>query len=120
MIDVQEPKKRKLASIQKVIGVRSIEGADRVEVCQIQGYECVVAKKDNFKVGDLVVYVECDSILPDKPEFEFLRETKFRIKIRKMRGQVSQGIVFPLTILQPYGTIVEQDGIKKLILKKDL
>lgn len=91
---------RKLASIQKVIGIRPIEGADKIEVCQVLGWECVV-KRGEFKVGDLVVYCEIDSVMPEKAEFEFLRERKFRIKTIKLRKQVSQGIVFPLTVLPP-------------------
>jgi anti-repressor protein len=33
-----------------------------------------VAKKDNFKVGDKIVYIEIDSQLPEREEFEFLRD----------------------------------------------
>jgi len=90
---------RKLASIQKITDIRPIEGADKIMVCNILGWEVVIAKRDNFKVGDLVVYVEVDSILPEKPEFEFMRERKFRVKTIKLRKQFSQGIVFPLSIL---------------------
>lgn len=90
---------RKLASIQKITNLEPIDGADMIEKATVLGWELVVAKKDNFKIGDLCVYCEIDSILPEKPEFEFLRERKFRIKTIKLRGQVSQGIAFPLTIL---------------------
>jgi hypothetical protein len=89
---------RKLASIQKVIGIRPIEGGDKIEVCQVLGWECVT-KKGEFKVGDFVVYCEVDSIMPEKQEFEFLRERKFRIRTIKLKKQISQGIVFPLDIL---------------------
>ena len=89
---------RKLASIQKVIDIKPIEGADRIEVATILGWQLVV-KKGEFKIGDYCVYCEIDSILPDKPQFEFLRKKKFRIKTMKMRGQISQGIAFPLSIL---------------------
>lgn len=90
---------RKLASIQKIVNLEPIPGADMIEKATVLGWELVVAKKDGFKVGDLCVYMEVDSILPDKPEFEFLRERKFRIKTIKLKGQVSQGICFPLSIL---------------------
>lgn len=90
---------RKLASIQRIVSLSPIEGADKIEKCVVLGFELVVAKKDNFKAGDLCVYCEVDSILPDKPEFEFLRERKFRIKTIKLKQQVSQGICFPLSIL---------------------
>ena len=90
---------RKLASVRRIVSLSPIVGADLIEKATILGWEVVVAKKDNLKVGDLVVYCEVDSILPDKPEFEFLRERKFRIRTIKLKGQVSQGIVFPLSIL---------------------
>jgi len=39
--------------------------------------------------------VEIDSVLPERPEFEFLRSKDFRIKTMKMAGVISQGICFP-------------------------
>lgn len=96
---------RKLASIQRIVSLTPIPGADMIEKATVLGWELVVAKKDNFKVGDLCVYCEIDSILPDKPEFEFLRERKFRIKTIKLKGQVSQGICFPLSVLPPLASV---------------
>jgi len=98
MNDIQEQPKRKLASIQKIAAISPIEGADKIQVAMIEGFFCVI-RKDEFKVGDLVVYISTDSILPERPEFEFMRERKFRVKTIKLRGQVSEGLVFPLTIL---------------------
>lgn len=105
---------RKLASIQKIVSLEPIKDADKIEKATVLGWELVVAKKDNFKVGDLVVYCEVDSILPDKPEFEFLRERKFRIKTIKLRGQISQGICFPLSIL-PNGKYLEGDDVTDIL-----
>lgn len=89
---------RKLASIQKVTNVRPIEGRDRIEQININGWN-VIVKKDEFKEGDLCVYVEIDSKLPEKPEFEFLASKKYIIKTMKLGGVRSEGIVFPLSIL---------------------
>ena len=89
---------RKLASIQRIISLDVIDGADQIEKATVLGWN-VVVKKGDFKAGELVVYCEVDSILPEKPEFEFLRDRKFRIRTIKLRGQVSQGICFPLSIL---------------------
>ncbi|MDX2188591.1 MAG: RNA ligase (ATP) [Bacteroidota bacterium] len=97
---------RKLASIQKILSLEPIEGADAIEKATVLGWQLVV-KKNEFKVGDFVVYCEIDSILPDKPEFEFLRPRGFRIKTIRLRGQISQGICFPLSILPPDFDIVE-------------
>ena len=38
-----------------------------------------------------------------RPEFEFLRQNKFLIRTRIIRGCISQGIVFPLSILENVG-----------------
>ena len=78
---------RKLASIQKVVSVGPIKDAEKIEKVTVLGWE-LVAKKGEFKPGDLVVYIEIDSILPEKPEFEFMRERKFRVRTIKLRGQV--------------------------------
>ncbi|MBI4648444.1 MAG: RNA ligase (ATP) [Bacteroidia bacterium] len=109
---------RKLASIQRVKSIEPIEGADAIEKATVLGWQLVV-KKGEFKPGDLGVYLEIDSVLPERPEFEFLRERKFRIKTIRLRGQISQGICFPLSIL-PAGVEIEEDkdvtdilGIKK-------
>lgn len=40
------------------------------------------------------------SAMNTRPEFEFLRSVKFRIKTRRILGLVSQGICFPLSILE--------------------
>jgi hypothetical protein len=91
---------RKLAHIERIEWIRPIEGADKIELCGVLGWQCVIAKKDNFKVGDYVIYCEIDSVMPDKPEFEFLRERKFRVKTIKLRGQISQGLVLPTYYLK--------------------
>ena len=89
---------RKLASIQIIKNLEPIPGADLIEKATVLGWECVV-KKGDFKIGSWVIYVEIDSIMPDRPEFEFLRPRKFKIKTAKMKGQISQGIAFPIDIL---------------------
>lgn len=89
---------RKLATIARISTLSDIPGADSIEKATIRGWELVV-KKHEFRPGDLCVYVEVDSILPDRAEFEFMRSRKFRVKTIKLRGQISQGIAFPLTVL---------------------
>lgn len=86
---------RKLAHIELIESLSPIEGADKIEVAQVLGWQCVV-KKGEFKIGDKVVYVEVDSVMPEKPEFEFLRDRKFRVKTIKLKGQISQGLVIPI------------------------
>lgn len=89
---------RKLASVRKISEIRPIPNADSIEVALVDGWE-VVVKKGEFKENDLIVFVEVDSIVPERPEFEFLRDRKFRVRTIKLRKQISQGLVCPLSIL---------------------
>lgn len=89
---------RKLATIERIAEIHPIPGADAIERAVIRGWNVVIMKGE-FSVGDLCVYCEIDSLMPERPEFEFLRPRGFRIRTVKMRGQVSQGICFPLNIL---------------------
>lgn len=89
---------RKLASIKSISDLMPIEGKDRIELAAVDGWH-VIVKKGEFQIGGKCVYIEIDSVLPEKPEFEFLRSKNFRIKTMKMAGVISQGICFPLSIL---------------------
>jgi len=40
---------RKLAHIEVIESIHPIEGADKIEMCKVLGWECVV-KKGEFKV----------------------------------------------------------------------
>ncbi len=100
---------RKLASIRKISDIQPIEGADLIELAIVDGWKVVVGKEVGHKVGDFVIYCEVDSFLPIREEFEFLRKSSyrkmidqegFRLKTIKLRGQVSQGLIIPLSILE--------------------
>jgi len=67
--------------------------ADSLSVVRIGGYQCVVRTAD-WKEGDLGVYIPPDSVVPDTEEFAFLGKNK-RIKVRKLRGVYSQGLLIP-------------------------
>jgi len=97
---------RKLASIQRIWKIEPIEGADRIELAHILGWQCVV-NKGQFREMDLAVYFEVDSFLPIAPEFEFLRASSYRktdimgegfcLRTMKFRGQISQGLLLPVS-----------------------
>ena len=96
---------RKLASIQRIWKIESIEDADRIELAYVLGWKCVV-NKGQFKPMDLAVYFEIDSFLPIRDEFEFMRKSSykktdimgegFRLKTLRFRGQISQGLLLPI------------------------
>jgi len=112
---------RQLATIQVIAAIEPITGADAIQRARVLGW-WVVVKSGEYLPGDPVVYCEVDSLVPERPEFEFLRKSSyrpaidngegfrrpagFRIKTIKLRGQVSQGICLPLSVLPP-GTATE-------------
>jgi len=87
-----------LATVQTIKEIKPIENADRIEVAKVLGWE-VVVKKNEFKVGDLCIYVEIDTLIPNKDWSKFLftgshvDDEYHRLRTIKLRGQVSQGLV---------------------------
>ena len=105
---------RKLASIQAIKALEPIERADAIEKATVLGWQLVV-KKGEFKVGDMAVYCEIDSLMPEKPEFEFLKPRGMRVKTIRLRGQISQGICFPLSILPSDFPISEDSDVTDIL-----
>jgi len=94
---------KKLATIQKITELNPIPKADRIEVASVLGWKLVV-KKGEFQAGDLCVYIVIDTLLPPTSWNEFLHdksdpEKKIRLRTVKMRGQISQGLALPMSIL---------------------
>lgn len=91
---------RALAHIEKIEWVRPIEGADNIELIGVLGWVCI-AKKNEFNVGDMAVYIEIDSKCPETDErFAFLENKKFKVKTMKL-GKfkvISQGLALPLSL----------------------
>lgn len=110
---------RKLATIRKIDSLAPIEGKDRIELATLGGWT-VIVQKGEFNTGDLCVYCEPDSLLPDKPMFEFLRKRCWndkyqghRIKSMKMAGVYSYGIVFSTSIIN--GPVKEGEDVSDAI-----
>lgn len=89
---------RALAHVEKIVDIRPIEGADRVELATVLGWHVMVAK-EQFKVGDLAIYIEIDSKVPNKEPFLFLEKKHFAVKTQKyFKGTVlSQGLLMSLS-----------------------
>ena len=104
---------RKLATIRKIDALRPIPDADAIECAVVGGWTAVV-KKGEFKEGDLAVYCEIDSWIPHEVA-PFLSRGNFprvynevkgeRLRTVKLRGQLSQGLLLPLSAL----TMVESE-----------
>lgn len=123
---------RKLASVRKIANIESIEGADKIVLATVDGWK-VVTGVNEFRVGDLAVYFEIDSFIPDSIA-PFLTKPGHTpktyngvlgqvLKTAKLRGQVSQGLLMPIksfdgTELQTsyfFNTIKEGDDVTEIL-----
>jgi RNA ligase (TIGR02306 family) len=111
---------RKMATIRKINDICPIVGADSIE-CAVVGGWTVVIKRGDFAVGDFAVYCEIDSWIPhglapflskgQEPR-EYNGVAGERLRTVKLRGQLSQGLLLPLSIWAPKGrpwTLEEED-----------
>lgn len=120
---------RYMARVVTVKEVFQIAGKDRIQKATFKenGYEAIISK--SIQVGDAVVWIEADSILPVKPQWEFLRKRcwsdklqGFLIKPMTMAGVKSWGLVVTFDeaglkneakMLHPGDDITELLGIRK-------
>lgn len=100
---------RKLAYVVKIDDIIEIEGAEKIELAMIGGWQVVVGK-GLYQPGDKAVYLEIDSLVPtlhpaftdlaerlsSKLLFEIDGKPYARIKTAKMMKQISQGMCVPL------------------------
>lgn len=111
---------RKLASIRRVTQLLPIPNADRIEIAQIDGWQCIV-KKGELTPNSLCVYFEIDSFLPKEDRYSFMPKLQtyagkegYRVKTMKMRKALSQGLALPLTSFQ-LSTANEGDDVTELL-----
>lgn len=103
---------RSMAIVNTISNVEAIEGKDKIVLVSfLENDWRIIGQKDECAPGKLVVRVEVDALLPIRPEFEFLRKKcyapkydRFKIGVMKMAGCISQGILFPMSIL-PEGKV---------------
>ena len=101
-----------IVEVVEIDGVRDHPNADRLTLVDILGFTIVTAKLPDgsarYKAGDLVAYIPEGAVLPEwlLKEMEFWDDEKNhgtlngsqgnRIKAMKLRGVISQGVVYPL------------------------
>lgn len=84
--------------LTKITDIKEHPNADRLEIAMVYGY-CVVAQKGKYKIGDEVIYIPIDSVLPEALEYRIFPEdskiklTKGRIKQIRIRKIASQGML---------------------------
>jgi len=99
---------RSLASIQRVESVEKHSNADSLELVTLEdkGWQ-IVTRIGEVKSGDIVIYCEIDSLLPGDADWlpEAIKQRVesqtnkewFRVKTVKLRKELSQGLIIPLS-----------------------
>jgi hypothetical protein len=106
---VTEKKSNHQANVVRIENLRPHPDPEttKLELTDIGGYQVVVGK-GNFTVGDLAVYVQPDSVVPQTEPFKFIwqehvgidgtvPEKRRRITVRRFRKAYSEGLLLPVT-----------------------
>lgn len=90
------------------VSIEPHDNADALEIANIKGYQCIV-RKGEYQTGDLAVYIPEQAIVPEgildnmglwdreKCKGKLAGPNGDRVKAVKLRGKVSQGLLYPNT-----------------------
>lgn len=103
--------KRALAYTVIVDAVDAIEGADNIALATVGGWK-VIVKKEEFEPGDVAVFFEIDSKLPEEERYAFMERKHYKVKTMKLGkfNVVSQGLLMPLSEFPELGIPDKTDG----------
>lgn len=76
---------RELCYLVTIDSIEPIEGKDRVECARVGGWTIMV-RKGQFKPGDLGIYFEIDSKVPETEPFDFLASKHYKIKTQRYKA----------------------------------
>ena len=106
---------RVMARVVRIDAINPIKGADQIEVAQIGGWK-VVVKKGEYTADSLAVYCEIDSFIPHSIAPFLTKPGQFpkvynevegqRLRTIKLRGQISQGLLLPMSVRGSDGLVV--------------
>lgn len=103
--------------VVRITGIEPIADADAIELAVIGDYRSVI-RKGQHKVGDLCVYIPEQAVLPDSLIASMGLDGKLagsdhnRVKAVKLRGMLSQGILYPVTSSYPGGLPYGQGAVE--------
>ena len=106
---------RELCYIVKIDAIEPIVGSDNCEAAVVGGWR-VMTRKETFKPGNMAVYFEIDSKVPEKEPFKFLEKKHYKVKTQKYtfggKGNfISQGLLMPLT---DFPDLFEEDHVSNM------
>ena len=106
---------RELCYVVKIDALEPIGGSDNCEAAIVGGWR-VMTRKETFKPGNMAVYFEIDSKVPEKEPFKFLEKKHYKVKTQKYtfggKGNfISQGLLMPLT---DFPDLFEEDHVSNM------
>ena len=102
--------KRALAYTARCGKIEPIEGADSIDLMQVNGWR-VIIKKGEFTEGDLCVYFEIDSKLPEAEWSAFMAAKHYKVKTMKLSKfkVMSQGLALPVSTFANIKVLTEEN-----------
>jgi RNA ligase (TIGR02306 family) len=108
----------KIANIEIISEILPHPNADLLSIARIKGWQSVI-KKNEYNVGDKVIFVYPDNELKRKSWNEFLfkndKDEYVKIKGIKLRGQYSAGLILNINILKDSHRFIEGDNVAEFI-----
>jgi RNA ligase (TIGR02306 family) len=100
--------------VTTVTELKPIDGADRIELAVINGWNCIV-KRGQYKVNDLVVIATTDAVIPQELSdelnvTEYLRKGQ-RVRTVRLKGVYSECLIIPVTYVYRKTTKVLVSGM---------
>lgn len=113
--------------VTKILEIKPHTNSDFLEFAVVYGFN-VIVRKGEYKVGQEILYVPIDSVLPQKladhlfPPDSKVKLNKNRVRQIKIRGQYSQGLIIDLLDVEDLYKIncfiLEEDLATDLDIKK--
>ncbi|KAJ3336742.1 hypothetical protein HDU93_002287 [Gonapodya sp. JEL0774] len=89
-----------LATIEVLLELAPHPNADTLDLATVLGYTCIV-KRGTFNVGEKVILIQPDTVLPDAPWAVVYKSKSTRVKAVRLRGEWSFGIVEKIATCLP-------------------
>lgn len=119
---------RKLATIREISSISTIEGAHSICIYHVGGWK-IVDSIGKYLTGDMVVMCEIDSFIPtevapfltqagkEPKEYQGIKGERLRTK--KLKGVISQGLLLPVSILEEgninIGSFIEGEDVSAIL-----
>jgi len=104
--------------VAKISDIKPIEGADKIVLAVINGWNCIV-QKDQYNIGDLVICATTDAVIPQLLAehlnvINYLRKGN-RVKTIKLKGVYSECLLIPISIIESIYPGLNADAIPEKI-----